>query len=309
MPRRRRGRPMRLLLPALVTAAVAALALGWLTRAPDPVGPGHPGPATSPTAIPARVIAAADCTPAGPWADAASANAASQTDLAWSLSGRDVLGWEIYAPLVGQEIASACPASSPGFAQSLARWQAAHALPATGRMDVASFQTMWFAMLRRRPFVQAMHSGCPAPAAPAELEQARPEETFGARTTIMAGRDALQAYRTMLAAARAEAPAIREDPLALKIVSGFRAPGLAGSDCPAGQTCFNLTRASCSAHRTGRAFDLYLGAAPGRDPTSTADDNRLYQSRTLAYRWLVRHAAQFGFLPYPYEPWHWEWAG
>ena len=300
---------MRLLLPALVTAAVAALALGWLTRAPDPVGPGHPGPATRPVASLAKMVPASDCAPAGAWTGAAQANAASQGDLVWSLSGRDVLGWEIYAPLVGQEIASVCPASSPGFAMALARWQTAKALPATGRMDAASFQTMWFAMLRRRPFVQAMRTGCPPPAAPADLDLARPEETFGGRTTIMAARDALQAYRTLLAAARAEAPAIRQDPLALKIVSGFRAPGADGTDCPAGQTCFNLTRASCSAHRTGRAFDLYLGAAPGRDPTSTADDNRLYQSRTLAYRWLVAHAASFGFLPYPYEPWHWEWAG
>ena len=297
---------MRLLLPALVTAAVAALAFGWLTREPDPVRPGR---ATTPSAVPARIIEAADCTPAGPWADAAGANAASQGALAWSLSGKDVFGWEIYAPLVGQEIASACPASTPGFAVALASWQAGHGLPATGRMDAASFQTLWFGMLRRRPFVQAMRTGCPAPPAASELALARPDETFAGQATIMALPQALQAYRTMLAAARAEAPAIRSDRQALKIVSGFRAPQADGTDCPPGQTCFNLTRANCSAHRTGRAFDLYLGAAPGRDPTSTADDNRLYQSRTLAYRWLVRHAAQFGFLPYPYEPWHWEWAG
>jgi LAS superfamily LD-carboxypeptidase LdcB len=152
-----------------------------------------------------------------------------------------------------------------------------------------------------------MRLGCPPPAAASQLELARPEETYGRQPTIMARREALAAYRSMLAAARAEVPAIRSDPEALTIVSAFRAPQADGGDCPAGQACFNLTRAACSVHRTGRAFDLYLGAAPGRDPTSTADDNRLYQARTPAYRWLVRHAAQFGFLPYAYEPWHWEW--
>ena len=32
-------------------------------------------------------------------------------------------------------------------------------------------------------------------------------------------------------------------------------------------------------------------------------------SRTPAYRWLVANADRFGFVPYPFEPWHWEWTG
>jgi LAS superfamily LD-carboxypeptidase LdcB len=32
-------------------------------------------------------------------------------------------------------------------------------------------------------------------------------------------------------------------------------------------------------------------------------------ARSLEYRWLVANADRFGFLPYAYEPWHWEWAG
>ena len=28
---------------------------------------------------------------------------------------------------------------------------------------------------------------------------------------------------------------------------------------------------------------------------------------TPAYRWLVDHAAAFGFYPYDIEPWHWEY--
>jgi D-alanyl-D-alanine carboxypeptidase len=56
-------------------------------------------------------------------------------------------------------------------------------------------------------------------------------------------------------------------------------------------------------------MDLYVGQAPGYGPDSSADLNRRYMSRTPAYRWLVGNAARFGFAPYPFEPWHWEWTG
>ena len=32
-------------------------------------------------------------------------------------------------------------------------------------------------------------------------------------------------------------------------------------------------------------------------------------SRTAVYRWMVANAARFGFVNYPFEPWHWEWTG
>ncbi len=54
-------------------------------------------------------------------------------------------------------------------------------------------------------------------------------------------------------------------------------------------------------------MDLVLGAAPGFAVDSTADANRLWQTRTPAYHWLVDHAARYGFVNYPFEPWHWEW--
>jgi hypothetical protein len=40
---------------------------------------------------------------------------------------------------------------------------------------------------------------------------------------------------------------------------------------------------------------------------STADTNRARQVETPAYRWLARNAHRFGFRPYFYEPWHWEY--
>ena len=49
--------------------------------------------------------------------------------------------------------------------------------------------------------------------------------------------------------------------------------------------------------------------APGYPPESSDDANRLYESRTPAYLWLVANAGRFGFVSYPFEPWHWEWTG
>jgi LAS superfamily LD-carboxypeptidase LdcB len=60
-----------------------------------------------------------------------------------------------------------------------------------------------------------------------------------------------------------------------------------------------------SPHFTGRALDIYVGG----EPVSTKDDNRAIQTQTKAYRWLVKNAAHFGFRPYFYEPWHWEYVG
>ncbi len=46
-----------------------------------------------------------------------------------------------------------------------------------------------------------------------------------------------------------------------------------------------------------------------RNPDTTEDANRLFQSKTPTYRWLVANADRFGFFPYVFEPWHWEYAG
>jgi LAS superfamily LD-carboxypeptidase LdcB len=50
-------------------------------------------------------------------------------------------------------------------------------------------------------------------------------------------------------------------------------------------------------------LDLYVGGSP----VDTKDSNRAIQVNTPAYRWLVQNAERFGFRPYFYEPWHWEY--
>jgi zinc D-Ala-D-Ala carboxypeptidase len=47
----------------------------------------------------------------------------------------------------------------------------------------------------------------------------------------------------------------------------------------------------------------------GGEPVKTEDANRLIQVQTPAYKWLVKNAHRFGFYPYFYEPWHWEFVG
>ena len=55
-----------------------------------------------------------------------------------------------------------------------------------------------------------------------------------------------------------------------------------------------------SAHQSGRAIDMYLGA---RNDSSNVPKLR----GTPAYQWLVANARRFGFYPYEREPWHWEY--
>ena len=120
---------------------------------------------------------------------------------------------------------------------------------------------------------------------------------------------ALAAYEAMRSAARAEDPRIAADGRLMMLFSAYRSPQFDAARCAREGNCQGIVRASCSAHRTGLAMDLYLGAAPGFAPDSSADANRLFISRGPAYRWMVLNASRFGFVNYPFEPWHWEWTG
>jgi LAS superfamily LD-carboxypeptidase LdcB len=139
------------------------------------------------------------------------------------------------------------------------------------------------------------------------LETAAPQETLGGKP-IRLRRRALWAYRRMVAAAR-RAGVTRDDPQLLDLFSGYRDPAADAARCAQQGNCQGLVRAACSAHRTGLAIDLDLGSTPGLMVDNSSDANRLYQTQTPAYRWLVRNARRFGFVNYVFEPWHWEWTG
>lgn len=283
----------RLILGLLIVAAIGAVVV-WR------VGDGHGAP---PAQRP-RGEAAQGCGGAAP-AGAAESNAASLDTLAWRPFGRAETGWASYAPLVARETGTPCPADTPGFAAALARWQGRQGHPADGVFKPQDFDPMRDAMNLRRPFVQQTAKGlCPAAPPEADLATAARTETYGGKPIrLRAG--ALAAYRRMVAAAHAAGVADGE---ALKLVSGYRGPDEEAARCADGG-CNTLTRAHCSAHRTGLALDLYLDHLPGHDPSSTDDANRAAMSRSPAYRWLVANGERFGFRPYPFEPWHWEWTG
>jgi hypothetical protein len=271
------------------------------SRVPSRSPPSAPAPSP---AVPARPVA---CGPPG--ADAASAaNAASLHTLAWAPFGRAEVGWETYAPRIGLEIGSACAPERPGFARALAAWQQAQGMRPDGRMSPAVFQRMKGRWQQARPFVMLSARGrCPAPPRDEALVLAQVAEGYMGKPVRLRPAT-LAAYRRMAAAAR-EDPLVRADPRNLTIFSAFRDPDADAARCLAEHNCDGVRRATCSPHRTGLALDLFVGAAPGFGPDSSADANRLFQSRTPAYRWLVRNAGRFGFVNYPFEPWHWEWTG
>lgn len=247
-----------------------------------------------------------DCQVEG-WRAAAQANANSVRTLNWAPFGREETGWETYVALIQHEIRTACAPNSEGFAAALAAWQRANRQGDDGILTETVFLAMKGSVQARREFVRFTTTGA-CPDTPDMITAARTDEGYGGKQVWMRPR-ALAAYRQMAAAARAEVPEIRADPRNLTIFSGYRSPSADAARCAAEGNCDGVVRARCSAHRTGLAADMYVGQAPGYSPDSTADPSRLFMTRTPTYLWLVKNAGRFGFVNYPFEPWHWEWTG
>ena len=243
------------------------------------------------------------------FAAAARRNDENLRELTWAPFRRPETGWATYAPLVAREIGTQCPPGSPGFARALARWQARQKAAPTGALDEATFVRMKGLWQGERPFVLISSRGiCPGPPDDSRLALARPDESYGGKQ-ILLRRGALEAYRRMVRAARAESPQIARDTRNLQIFSGFRSPEYDAARCARDGNCDGVARATCSPPRTGLALDLSVGAAEGFGPDSSADENRRFIARSASYEWLVANAERFGFVNYPFEPWHWEWTG
>ena len=250
-------------------------------------------------------------TPPPSRAETASRNAAQRNEeslrtLAWSPFGRPETGWETYLPITAAEIGAAPVAAGAPFAEALAAWQRARGLPADGVFTPETFNRLKTDLQNRRPFLRARAGGgpCPDPPDEATLAWTTPAESWGARPNAMRP-GTLAAWRRMRAAAKAEGAL--ESALSLQVFSGYRSPAHDAERCAIDGNCDGLRRAVCSAHRTGLTLDLVLDGA--RPVDSTADADRLRLSRSPAYRWLVVNARRFGFVNYPFEPWHWEWTG
>lgn len=244
------------------------------------------------------------------YVEAAAKNGGSIDTLEWSPFGPKEKGWAVYEFLLDQTLATSCGAGTPSFAQALAAFQARFNLPADGIFSPATFDVLKGVWQEQRAFVMARVEGlCPDPPAPGTIVSVpKAEETFD-REDRQLRADVLAAYEKMLAAARAESVAIRADPKALTIFSGYRSPESDAIRCQTERNCDGAHRAACSAHRTGAALDLNMGWLSGDHADDATLENRMMQTRTVSYKWMVKNAARFGFVNYPFEPWHWEYVG
>lgn len=277
-----------------------------------------PQEAAAPTPAPAGAVGAREnpvrdvgegCAGNSVYDEAAARNAQSAQFLEWTPYGRAETGWMIYSPMIAREIGAGCGPSTTVFAEAMAKWQQANGFDIDGVLTTEQFEKMKLDWYRRMYHVPgATNNGCTTPPPTAAAAVAAPAESYGGKT-IQLDPQVLAAYRQMVAAARAETPDLKDQPQMLQIFSGYRAPDADAADCAERGGCVGLTKSKCSNHRTGRALDLVMGAAPGQRVDSSADSNRLYMSQTSAYRWMVANAGRFGFHNYPFEPWHWEWTG
>jgi len=246
--------------------------------------------------------------PNAPFAEASAQNALLHNDLAWTFGSKQQHGWYLYDSLIGQTFRIGFDSSSSGFAGAIADWQKQKNLGATGVLD----ENSWMALVAQW---QANRLKDKTPATPDQLLMAPAAEwLFPEREpeNRMVEKNTYAAYRQMVAAAIAD-PSLKlahtsANDLAptekfFKLVSGYRSREYQEKLRRESPGAGTAGLAMNSPHFTGRALDLYVGG----DPVDTRDSNRAIQVNTPAYKWLVRNAERFGFRPYFYEPWHWEY--
>jgi D-alanyl-D-alanine carboxypeptidase len=241
---------------------------------------------------------------------AATRNTALRYELDWAFGGKQQRGWFLYVPLISRTIETEKDSTTNDFASALSRWQKGAGLDPSGVLDEETLYKMvsnW----------QSVRLKDKTPAQPGQLllaptsdfyDPTRPEELRQVE------RETYAAYKRMVAAAVAD-PALglkrttsgelAPEEKYLKIVSSFRSREYQENLRRQSPNSGRAGLAVNSPHFTGRALDLYVGG----EPVETKDANRAAQVQTQVYRWLVHNADRFGFKPYYYEPWHWEFVG
>ena len=238
----------------------------------------------------------------------ATENERLKNNLVWSLGNKEQHGWFLYVPLIQNLISTESDPGSSEFALSLAHWQQQKALQPTGILDEKTLEQMIKSWQEQRIV---------------NKEVAAPEKLFAApiadfydptreAALLKVERETFTAYKRMVAEAAKDSTLnlkvtstgeLAVDEKRLRIISAFRSPEYQEKLRKASPNSGRTALALFSAHFTGRALDIYVGG----EPVITKDANRALQVNTPVYKWLVKNAARFGFYPYYYEPWHWEY--
>lgn len=274
-----------------VAAAVVAFAAGS--------GRGQsPRPNRNASVKPAVRVTDSGGAKASAFTAAAGQNAVVRNELNWTFGGKSQRGWYLYDLLIGKTLDTDDDPVTADFAEEVAAWKKKRGLRADGVLDedaLMALVSQWQgARLKNR-----------APAQPDQLVTAPPSDFYDPGRSAelrQVERNAYEAYKEMIAAAAADlklAPTSKY----LKIVSSYRSREYQDQLRKNSPNAGRAGLAVNSPHFTGRALDIYVGG----DPVDTKDSNRAIQVNTPAYKWLVRNAERFGFRPYFYEPWHWEY--
>lgn len=244
------------------------------------------------------LLVSADSSAAAAFAAAAEQNARLKLELNWTFAGKRQRGWYLYTPLIQRLLNTDSKPQTTAFALALADWQRSAGLASTGALD----QQTWMKMVAVFQSRRIKDRSTP----PAERLTLVPASKFFDPERLedlrYVERQAYAAYRELVAAAAAEL-SLSSNENWLKIISAFRSPAYQARLRRQNPGSGRAGLAVNSPHFTGRALDLYVGG----EPVSTDDRNRAIQIDTMVYQWLVMNADRFGFYPYFYEPWHWEY--
>ena len=294
----------RVLFPAAAVSFISCL-IAYATLYSDTYAQDRPrisGPSVKQTASVTKVEKNTSA-----YAGAALKNATLRNTLSWNF-GRTQTGWNIYVPLIAHTIGTEAGPDSPEFALALSEWQGDAGISPTGVLDEPTMQAF-------RQYWQSRRLGRSGLSSPEVLLSAPIIDFYDPTRSpdlLQLDRETYAAYKKMIAAAakdlKTELRFTPDGELApgekfLRIVSAYRSPeyqaALRRQEPGAGRAAL----AKHSPHSTGHALDIYVGG----EPVKTIDSNRLVQVQTPAYKWLVKNAHRFGFYPYFYEPWHWEY--
>jgi zinc D-Ala-D-Ala carboxypeptidase len=270
----------------LIAVIVTALAVAVSAQSPRPVKK-------------TSAVSTSSASTNSTFSTAATTNVTLRNDLTWTFGGKQQRGWYLYDLLIGKTLNTKHDPNTSDFAASIASWQKRRGIKADGILNEAALMAMVSQWQGNRLKNRAV-------ATPDQLMTAPPSDFYDpsrAPELRQVERNTYAAYKEMLAAAIVDLK-LAPSSSYFKIVSSFRSPeyqeNLRRKSPNAGSAGLAVNN---SPHFTGRALDLYVGG----DPVDTKDPNRAIQVNTPAYRWLVQNAERFGFRPYFYEPWHWEY--